>query len=98
MRYQKINLNPKKDGISLERSAQNIRKITEEHGAEIKGVYYITKSELSPSIHENTDSSLTTKKGFNQDYWRNYTQNIELYLRREFKIENHIEFRFIVIM
>ena len=45
------------------------KKISKEHGAEIKGVYYITRSEPFPSLYENADFSLDYYKGFNQG-WR----------------------------
>ena len=48
----------KKIKRSLKRSAQDIKKVSEEHGAEIKGVYYITRSELFPSLYENADFSV----------------------------------------
>jgi hypothetical protein len=32
--------------------------ISEEHGAEIKGVHYITRSESYPSLYENAEFSL----------------------------------------
>jgi NTE family protein len=34
------------------------KKVSEEHGAEIKGVHYITRTELYPSLYENADFSL----------------------------------------
>jgi type III secretory pathway component EscU len=52
----------KKINRSLKRSAQDIKKVSEEHGAEIKGVYYITRSELFPSLYENADFSVDTVK------------------------------------
>jgi NTE family protein len=52
----------KKIKRSLKRSAQDIKKVSEEHGAEIKGVYYITRSELFPSLYENADFSVDTVK------------------------------------
>jgi hypothetical protein len=34
------------------------KKVSEENGAEIKGVHYITRSEPFPSLYENADFSL----------------------------------------
>jgi NTE family protein len=34
------------------------KKVSEEHGAEIKGVHYITRTELYPSLYENADFSI----------------------------------------
>ncbi|MFZ0220485.1 MAG: DUF3734 domain-containing protein [Candidatus Nitrosopolaris sp.] len=36
------------------------KKIAEEHGAEIKAVYHITRDEPSPSLYENADFSKDT--------------------------------------
>jgi NTE family protein len=46
---------------------RDIKKVSEEHGAEIKGVYYITRSEPSPSLYENADFSLDTVKASIKD-------------------------------
>jgi len=43
------------------------KKVSEERGAEIKGVYYITRDELFPSLYENADFSLKTIKGSIRD-------------------------------
>jgi hypothetical protein len=52
----------KKIKRSLKRSAQDIKKSQKNMGAEIKGVYYITRSELFPSLYENEDFSADTVK------------------------------------
>lgn len=41
----------------LEKIRARYKKVSEEHGAEIKGVYYITRDELFPSLYENADFS-----------------------------------------
>jgi len=46
----------------LKRSGQDIKKVSEEHGAEIKGLHHITRTELIPSLYENADFSLPTIK------------------------------------
>jgi hypothetical protein len=38
------------------------KKISEENGAEIKGVYYISRDEPFPSFYEKADFSLNTIK------------------------------------
>ena len=43
------------------------KKVSEERGAEIKGVYYITRDELFPSLYENADFSLNAIKGSIRD-------------------------------
>jgi NTE family protein len=43
------------------------KKVSEEHGAEIKGVYYITRAEAYPSLHENADFSLDMIKASIKD-------------------------------
>jgi len=41
--------------------------VSEEHGAEIKRVYYITRSEPFPSLYENADFSVDTVKASIKD-------------------------------
>ena len=43
------------------------KKVSEKRGAEIKGVYYITRDEPFPSLYENADFSLKTIKGSIRD-------------------------------
>jgi NTE family protein len=50
-----------KDEIEkFEKIRTRYKKVSEEHGAEIKGVYYITRDEPFPSLHENADFSIDT--------------------------------------
>jgi NTE family protein len=44
----------------FEKIRTRYKKVSEEHGAEIKGVYYITRDEPFPSLHENADFSIDT--------------------------------------
>jgi len=46
----------------LEKIRAKYKKISEQHGAEIKGVYYIARSEPFPSLRENADFSVDTVK------------------------------------
>ncbi len=48
----------KEDKEKFEKIRARYKKVSEEHGAEIKGVYYITRAEPFPSLHENADFSL----------------------------------------
>lgn len=52
----------KEDKENFEKIRARYRKVTEERGAEIKGVCYITRSEQFPSLYENADFSVTTIK------------------------------------
>jgi NTE family protein len=52
----------KEDKENFRKIRARYKKVTEEHGAEIKGVYYITRSEQFPSLYENVDFSVTTIK------------------------------------
>ena len=55
-----------KDEIEkFEKIRTRYKKVSEEHGAEIKGVYYITRDEPFPSLHENADFSIDIDKGIN---------------------------------
>jgi NTE family protein len=51
----------------LEKIRAKYKKISEQHGAEIKGVYYIARSEPFPSLHENADFSVGTVKASIKD-------------------------------
>jgi NTE family protein len=52
----------KEDKEKMEKIRARYRKVSEKHGAEIKRVYYITRSEPFPSLYENADFSLNTIK------------------------------------
>ncbi len=47
----------KEDKKKFEKIRPKYKKIAEEHGAEIKAVYHITRHEPSPSLYENADFS-----------------------------------------
>jgi NTE family protein len=55
-----FNSEKKEDKEKFEKIRARYKKVSEEHGAEIKGVYYITRDEPSPSLYENADFSLDT--------------------------------------
>jgi NTE family protein len=46
----------------LEQIRIKYKKISEEHGAEIKEVHYISRDEQFPSLRENADFSIDTVK------------------------------------
>jgi NTE family protein len=52
----------KEDKEKFEKVRAKYKKISEEHGAEIKGVYYISRDEPFPNLYENADFSADTIK------------------------------------
>jgi NTE family protein len=52
----------KEDKANFKRIQAKYKKIIEQHGAEIKDVYYITREERFPSLYENADFSIETIK------------------------------------
>jgi NTE family protein len=50
------------DKKNFEKIRARYKKVSEEHGAEIKGIYHITRSEPFPSLYENADFSVATIK------------------------------------
>jgi len=52
----------KENKEKLEKIRTKYKKISEQHGAEIKGVYYITRGEPFPSLRENADFSMDSIK------------------------------------
>jgi NTE family protein len=52
----------KEDKEKFEKIRAKYKKISEEHGAEIKGVYYISRDEPFPNLYENADFSIDTIK------------------------------------
>jgi NTE family protein len=57
-----LDLGKKEDKEKFEKIRTKYKKISEEHGAEIKGVYYISRDEPFPSLYENADFSMDTIK------------------------------------
>ncbi len=53
----RFDLEKKEDKDKFEKIRTKYKKIAEEHGAEIKNVYYITRHEPFPSLYENADFS-----------------------------------------
>jgi NTE family protein len=59
--------NKKEDIKKFEKIRKKYKKVSERHGAEIKGVHYITRSEPFPSLYENADFSVDTVKASIKD-------------------------------
>ncbi|MDP8941819.1 MAG: patatin-like phospholipase family protein [Thermoproteota archaeon] len=57
----------KEDIKKFEKIRARYKKVSEEHGAEIKRVHYITRSEPYPSLYENADFSVDTIKASIRD-------------------------------
>jgi NTE family protein len=57
----------KEDIEKFEKIRARYKKVSEEHGAEIKRVHYITRSEPFPSLYENADFSIDTIKASIKD-------------------------------
>jgi NTE family protein len=52
----------KEDIQKFEKIRARYKKVSKDHGAEIKRVHYITRSEPFPSLYENADFSADTIK------------------------------------
>jgi NTE family protein len=59
--------NEKEEKRKFEKIRARYKKVSEERGTEIKGVYHITRSEPSPSLYENADFSVDTVKASIRD-------------------------------
>jgi NTE family protein len=57
----------KEDVEKFEKIRARYKKVSEDHGAEIKRVHYITRSEPFPSLYENADFSVDTIKASIKD-------------------------------
>ena len=57
----------REDKEKTEKIRARYKKVSEKHGAEIKRVYYITRSEPFPSLYENADFSLNAIKASIKD-------------------------------
>ena len=57
----------KEDKGKFEKLRARYKKVSEEHGGEIKGVYHISRSEPFPSLYENADFSIDTIKASIKD-------------------------------
>ncbi|PWU79648.1 MAG: hypothetical protein DLM72_16330 [Candidatus Nitrosopolaris wilkensis] len=57
----------KEDKEKFEKISARYKKVSEEHGAEIKGVHYITRTEPFPYLYENADFSVDAIKNSIKD-------------------------------
>jgi len=57
-----IDLQDEQDKEKFEKIKSKYKKISEEHGAQIKGLYYISREESFPDLYENADFSIDTIK------------------------------------
>jgi NTE family protein len=62
-----FNSEKKEEIEKFEKIRGRYKKVSEEHGAEIKRVHHITRSEPFPSLYENADFSLDTIKASIKD-------------------------------
>jgi NTE family protein len=62
-----FNSEKKEDIKKIEKIRARYKKVSEQHGAEIKRVHYITRSEPFPSLYENADFSADTIKASIKD-------------------------------
>jgi NTE family protein len=77
MLEDQVDLNKKGVKQKFEKIRAKYKKVTEGHGAEIKGVYYITRSEPFPSLYENADFSVDTVKASIKDGESKTSQKLE---------------------
>ncbi len=62
-----FNSEKKEDKDKFEQIRTRYKKVSEEHGAEIRHVYYITRDEPLPSLYENADFSVDAVKASIRD-------------------------------
>ena len=63
----RFDFEKKEDKAKFKKIQAKYKKIIEQHGAEIKDVYYITREERFPSLYENADFSIETIKASIKD-------------------------------
>src|ERR687890_117459 len=67
MLESQFSSNKKEDIRKFEKIRKRYKKVSEQHGAEIKRIHYITRSEPFPSLYENADFSADTIKASIKD-------------------------------
>jgi NTE family protein len=65
--FDPVESNNKEDKEKFADIQARYKKVSEEHGSEIKGVHYITRTELHPSLYENADFSLAAIRNSIED-------------------------------
>ena len=63
----RFDLENAQDKEKFEKIKAKYKKIAEEHGAQIKGLYYISRDEPFPDLYENADFSVDTIKASIRD-------------------------------
>jgi NTE family protein len=63
----RFDLENAQDKEKFEKIKAKYKKISEEHGAQIKGLYYIARDEPFPDLYENADFSIDTIKASIRD-------------------------------
>lgn len=71
-----FNSQNQEDIKKFERIRKRYKKISENHGAEIKKTYYITREEKEPHLYENADFSVDVIKSSIKDGERQTNQVI----------------------
>jgi hypothetical protein len=77
MTKEEVNDKVKKAQNTFQDFHARYKKVSERLGAEIKGVYYITRSEPFPSLYENADFSVDTIKALIKDGKLKTNQKLE---------------------
>jgi NTE family protein len=62
-----FDLDNAQDKEKFEKIKAKYKKISEQHGAQIKGLYYISRDESFPDLYENADFSIDTIKASIRD-------------------------------
>ena len=62
MIQDRIDLENKEDKTKFEKIKSKYKRLVEEHRAEIKNIFYITRDERFPSLYENADFATDTIK------------------------------------
>jgi NTE family protein len=63
----RFDLENTQDKEKFEKIKAKYKKISEEHGAQVKGLYYISRDEPFPDLYENADFSIDTIKASIRD-------------------------------
>lgn len=63
----RLDLENKEDKTKFKKIQAKYKRLVEEHKAEIKNIFYITREERFPSLYENADFSVDTIKASIKD-------------------------------
>jgi NTE family protein len=67
----RFDLENTQDKEKFEKIKAKYKKISEKHGAQIKGLHYISRDETFPDLYENADFSIDTVKASIMDGVKN---------------------------